>query len=126
MTKHLYKSGPLSVTEKMLRFRGRRYSVAHIENLILRRPLLWLGLFAAMFLGAFGWLNQDILYERELIALGGLILASVLVTWPFGTLYIHSRTLGAGTNQGSITYWYGALARAQEAVEDVLSYRAEH
>ena len=114
----IYKSGALSVSNTMLRFKGRRYKLEHIENLILKRPLFYIGLGLGVLVMCFVMINADLLYWHELIMLGSIGLALPAASWPFGTLTMHSRTLS--TNEGSITWFYNDLAKAQDAVESVL------
>ncbi|WP_346894812.1 hypothetical protein [uncultured Roseibium sp.] len=118
-----FQSGPLSVTETMLRFRGRRYKLSHIENLILKRPLFLMGAGIGALIGAFGLFNADLLYWHEQAVLAGLALTLPMAAWPFGTLYIHSRTLSTG--EGSITWFHSDLAKAQGAIEDLMVTSSE-
>lgn len=122
-SKILFKNGPLSVSTTMLRFRGRRYKLNHIENLILKRPLFLMGLGFGAFLALFAIINADLLYAREAITTWIAVAVLPAISWPFGTLTMHSRTLS--TNEGSITWLHRDLAKAQDAVEDVLAARSD-
>lgn len=115
----LFQSGPLSVSATMLRFRGRRYKLVHIENLILKRPIFVMGVGFAAILAGFGWINADMLYAHEQLAVGLLALTALATTWPFGTLTLHSKTLS--TNEGAITWFYNDLLKAQAAIEDAIN-----
>ena len=114
----LFSSGPLSVTSHMLRFHGRRYKLAHIENVLLKRPLLYMALaIAGLLIGAIIF-NADILYIHEsLIGIAAAILLAAASS-PFGTLYIQSRTLSI--SGGSITWLHADLAKAQDVIEEIL------
>ncbi|MEP2987307.1 MAG: hypothetical protein ABJP08_29065 [Roseibium sp.] len=113
----IFENGPLAVSASMLRFRGRRYKLAHIENLILKRPLFWIAAGFSFSIGFFALVNDDLLYWYETL-LFLLIAAGIpVLAWPIGTLVMHSRTLS--TNEGSITWIYRDLAKAQDAIESV-------
>lgn len=113
----VFQSGALSVSQHMLRFRGRRYKLAHIENLILKRPLFIMALMIGLCIAGFSLLNKDILFSHEITIAIGLALAIPFCAWPFGTLNIQSRTLS--TQGGSITWFYADLAKAQNAIENL-------
>lgn len=115
----LMQSGPIFVTEKILGFRGHRYKIRHIENLILRRPLFLMGVALSVLIAGFMLINADLLYWYEHIIFGLAAILAVAATWPLGTLEIHSRTLN--TSQGSITWLHKDLAQAQEQVEAILA-----
>lgn len=114
----IFQSGPLAVSKTMLRFKGRRYKLAHIENLILKRSLFWIAMALSNAVALFTMVNADLLYSYELLIMMVIALALPILSWPIGTLAMHSRTLS--TSEGSITWLYGDLACAQEAVEQVL------
>lgn len=61
----LFSSGPLSVTNHMLRFRGRRYKLVHLENVLLKCPLFFMALTMAGLLICSVFFNADILYFHE-------------------------------------------------------------
>ena len=122
-TNTLFQSGPLSVTANMLRFKGRRYKLQHIENVILKRPLFLIGASIGILAGAFGWCNNDLLYLHEQTVIAAVTLLLPAATWPLGTLYIHSRTLS--TSEGSITWFHRDLAKAQQAIEKAMEQNAE-
>ena len=116
-TKFIYRSGVLSVTAQMLRFRGRRYRLSKIENTILTRPLFIIATgFANLFIAA-TLFNNDILYLSETIILLIISIGIMLATWPIGTLRIETRTLSA--SGASITWLHKDLAKAQEAIEEL-------
>jgi len=115
----LMRSGPVFVTDKILGFRGHRYKISHIENLILKRPLLLMGMAIAALICGFVWVNADLLYLHEKAVAALAALAVLGLTWPLGTLEIHSRTLS--TSHGSITWRYSDLAKAQQTVERVIA-----
>lgn len=115
----LMQSGPIFVTEKILGFRGHRYKIRHIENLILRRPLFLMGIALSILIAGFMLINADLLYWYEQIIFGIAAILAIAATWPLGTLEIHSRTLN--TSQGSITWLHKDLAAAQDQVEAILS-----
>lgn len=115
----LFQAGVLSVTTKMLRFRGRRYKLSHIENLILKRPLFFMGLALAAMLLGFASVNVDLLYSHEIAVFGITGILAPVTAWPFGTLTMHSKTLS--THEGSITWFYNDLAKAQSAIEDAIT-----
>lgn len=117
----LFKSGPLSVTQHMLRFRGRRYKLVHLENTILKRPLFYMALtWAGLLIGSIVF-NADVLFAHEILVM--LILAASLAaaTWPFGTIHMQSRTLSV--SGGSITWFYKDLAKAQDIMERIFDDR---
>ncbi|NRA88451.1 MAG: hypothetical protein HRU28_13915 [Rhizobiales bacterium] len=116
-SKFIYRSGVLSVTTQMLRFRGRRYRLSKIENTILRRPLFIIATGFAMLFVAATIFNNDIIYLSETIILLTISIFIMLTTWFIGTLQIHSRTLS--TSEGAITWLYKDLAKAQEAIEEL-------
>ena len=113
----LFENGALSVSTTMLRFRGRRYKLAHIENLILKRPLFWIALGLSSCVALFAVVNSDLLYWYETLLLMLTAAGMPVLAWPIGTLVMHSRTLS--TNEGSITWVYRDLAKAQDAIESV-------
>lgn len=125
MTKQtcLYKSGPITVTNSMLRFRHRRYAIRNIENLVLQRPLFLMGAGIATMCLGFLWFNTDILYMSEMLVL--LVFATLLpaISWPWGTLHIQSKLLK--TNEGTITWWHSDLSRVQDVVENLLDARMQ-
>lgn len=123
--KVFFTSGPLSVTETMLRFRGRRYKLHHIENLILKRPLFLMGLGIGGFTAGFAIFNTDILYSYEFFIALVLAVGFPAITWPFGTLSIQSRTLA--TDGGSITWFHKDLAKVQNAIEQIsVAHKDKH
>ena len=117
----LYHAGPLRLTRAMLRFKGRRYALAHIENLILKRPLFWMAASLSVLLAGVLWFNQDILYPLEILVLSGAAILLPLLAFPFGTLHVHSKLLG--TNEGTITYFYRDLLHVQNILEGILDAR---
>ncbi|MCV6575105.1 MAG: hypothetical protein OIF58_05155 [Cohaesibacter sp.] len=117
----LMKSGQIFVTQTVFGFRGHRYKINHIENLILKRPLLHIGLTLQALVIAFGIINSDLLYTYEQITIFSLAAITGLVTWPFATLEIHSRTLS--TSHGSVTWFYKDLAKAQDMIITLISER---
>ncbi len=119
----LYHSGPLSISTTMLRFRGRRYKLAHIENVILKRPLFFMALAMAGLLIGLVLFNSDILYLHESLIALAIAFVLLAASWPLGTMHIHSRTLS--TSGGSITWLYHDLAKAQDVIEGVLD-RKDH
>ena len=68
-------------------------------------------------MGLFALVNGDLLYWYEIILLMLIAAGMPVAAWPLGTLVMHSRTLS--TNEGSITWLYSDLAKAQDAVESV-------
>ena len=116
-SKFIYRSGVLSVTKQMLRFRGRRYRLSKIENTILTRPLFIIATgFSNLFIAAIIF-NNDILYLSEIFILLMISIIIMVATWPIGTLRIETRTLSA--SGASITWLHKDLAKAQEAIEEL-------
>lgn len=111
-----FTSGSLSVTKDMLRFRGRRYKLRHIENLILKRSLFLTGSTIGLFLVGLAIFNWDILYAHEVLISSLLAVIIPALCWPVGTLTIQSRTLSV--DGGTITWLHRDLAKAQEVIEE--------
>lgn len=116
-SKFIYRTGVLSVTKQMLRFRGRRYRLSKIENTILTRPLFVIATGFANLIIAATLFNNDILYLSETLVLLMISIIIMLATWPIGTLRIETRTLSA--SGASITWLHKDLANAQEVIEDL-------
>lgn len=117
----LFQAGPLSVTQAMLRFRRRRYAIAQIENLVLKRPLFLMGLGTAALIIGMAVFNADILYVYEMGIAVILALGLAAASWPWGTLYIHSKLLR--TSDGAITWLHADLIRSQDIVERMIENR---